>query len=209
MSSRMPAARNMAPPCTGNLNMPQQRILIVDDDTHTLEVLQLWFAKANFDVVVASNGDEAFRILSNAESLDLVLTDFMMPELNGIELVRRVKTNDRLVDTPIVVMSNNGDPACRRRAIELGASAYLLKTDGAQAVAEKAIHLINGRARRTSAGQTPPAPTAQIQAMQQSLLALVRLAAQTDGLPPQARQALNSAEKLAESLFAIAPESES
>ena len=181
--------------------MPRRRVLIVDDDAPFLELLQLCFAKANFDVILASNGAEALDILLESEPLDLVLSDFMMPEVNGIELVRHVKASAKLFDTLVVLMSSNVDTDFRKRAIELGASAYLLKTDGAQAVAEKAIRMVAGGAPEVSAS------TAQVEAMQQSLLALIRITTQMDGLPAQARSALITAGKLAESLFAAAPES--
>ena len=181
--------------------MPRRRVLIVDDDAPFLELLQLCFAKANIDVILASNGDEALKILLESEPLDLVLSDFMMPEVNGIELVRHVKASAKLFDTLVVLMSSNVDTDFRKRALDLGASAYLLKTDGAQAVAEKAIRMVAGGAPEVSAS------TAQVQAMQQSLLTLIRITTQMDGLPAQARSALITAEKLAESLFAVAPES--
>ena len=180
--------------------MSRRRVLIVDDDAPFLELLQLCFAKANFDVILASNGVEALKILLASEPLDLVLSDFMMPEVNGIELVRHVKASAKLFDTLVVLMSSNVDTDFRKRALDLGASAYLLKTEGAQAVAEKAIRMVAGGAPEVSAS------TAQVQAMQQSLLTLIRITTQMDGLPAQARSALITAEKLAESLFAAAPE---
>jgi CheY-like chemotaxis protein len=182
--------------------MSRKRVLIVDDDAPFLELLQLCFAKANFDVILAANGDEALKILLESEPLDLVLSDFMMPEVNGIELVRHVKASAKLFDTLVVLMSSNVDTDFRKRALDLGASAYLLKTDGAQAIAEKAIRMVAGGAPEVSAS------TAQVQAMQQSLLTLIRITTQMEGLPAQARIALTTAEKLAESLFAAVPESE-
>jgi CheY-like chemotaxis protein len=121
--------------------MSRKRVLIVDDDAPFLELLQLYFAKANFDVILASNGADALKILFESEPPDLVLSDFMMPEVNGIELVRHLKANAKLFDTPVALMSSNVDTEFRKRALDLGASAYLLKTEGAHAVAEKAIHM--------------------------------------------------------------------
>ena len=188
--------------------MSRRQVLIVDDDAPFLELLQLCFAKANFDVILASNGAEALKILFESEPPDLVLADFMMPEVNGIELVRHLKASAKLFDTLIVLMSSNVDTEFRKRALDLGASAYLLKTDGAHAIAEKAIRMITGGAPGVSNCQTPSAATAQVDAMQQSLLALIRITTQIDGLPAQARSALITAGKLAESLFAAVPESE-
>jgi CheY-like chemotaxis protein len=190
------------------MTMSRRRVLLVDDDAPFLELLQLCFAKANFDVIPAPNGAEALKILFESAPLDLVLADFMMPQVNGIELLRRLKENAKLFDTPVVMMSCNVDPEFRKRAIDLGASAYLLKTEGARAIAEKAIHMIGGGEPGVSNCQTRSASTAQVQAMRQSLLTLIRLTAQMDGLPMQARSALITAEKLVESLFAAVPESE-
>jgi CheY-like chemotaxis protein len=188
--------------------MPRKRILIVDDDANLLEVLQLRFAKTNFDVTVASDGRTALDILRESEPLDLVLTDFMMPELNGIELTRAIKGNSKLFDTPVVVMSNNADPEFRKRAIELGARAYFLKTEGARTIVERTIRMIADREPEIPKGPTLPGGAAQVQAMRQSLVALLRLTAHTEGLPVEARNAMISAEKLVESLFAAVVETE-
>jgi len=188
--------------------MSRRRVLIVDDDAPFLELLQRCFAKANFEVILASNGEEALKILLGSDPPDLVLSDFMMPEVNGIELVRHVKASAKLFDTLIVLMSSNVDTEFRKRALDLGASAYLLKTDGAHSVAEKAMRMVADCAPRVATCQTRSAPNAQIDAMQQSLLALIRITTQMEGLPAQARIALTTAEKLAVSLFAAVPESE-
>jgi len=187
--------------------MSRKRVLIVDDDEYFVEALQLGFAKTDFDVMLASNGEKALQFLGKSEPIDLVLSDFMMPEMNGIELVRQLKANVKLRDTPVLMMSSNTEREFRDRALELGVTAFLLKTEGADVIAEKAIEILGSQAPVVSNSQTQPASTAQVQAMQQSLLSLIRLTAQMDGLPIQARSALIAAEKLAESLFAVVPES--
>jgi CheY-like chemotaxis protein len=185
--------------------MSQERILIVDDDQHLVGVLQIWFEKANFAVVAASNGDEALGILRGSGPLAFVLTDFMMPERNGIELLRVLKANPNLSHTPVMMMSNNSNPEFRQRAMELGAVAFLLKTDGARAVAENAM-LAVGRVPEGFEGKKPsPLSTVQVQAMRESLVALLRLTSRTDGLPIEVRDALVSAGKLVEALFAAVP----
>jgi len=183
----------------------QKRVLIVDDDADFLKALQLWFVKEGFEVILASNGQNAFDILRGPETVDLVLTDFMMPERNGMELVRVMKAHPERFSTPIVVMSNNTDPNYRLRAHEMGASAYLLKPEGARAVAEKAASMVASAGRTISVPQPPQTSPATVQAMRASLLALLRLTAQTVGLPIEVKNALNSAEELVESLFAAVP----
>jgi len=146
------------------------------------------------------------QFLGQSEPIDLVLSDFMMPEMNGIELVRRLKANVKLRNTPVVMMSSNIEREFRDRALELGVAAFLLKTEGADVIAAKAIEIIGGPAPAVSNSQTQPAPTAHVQAMRQSLLSIIRLTAQMNGLPVEARNALIAAEKLVESLFAAVPE---
>jgi DNA-binding response OmpR family regulator len=176
------------------------KILVVDDDSHLLEAFQLWFEKAGSDTLVASHGEEAFRIL-NDSPVDLILTDFMMPELNGIELIRRLKATNKLPETKVVVMSNNADPEFSSRATELGACAYLLKTIGARAIAQKVMGMLRNNQQHDAPGQNQPAASASDQAMQQSLLALIRMTAQTQGLPDHVRSALKAAHEIAEKLF--------
>jgi CheY-like chemotaxis protein len=187
---------------------PQKRVLIVDDDPDFQKALQLWFVRANFEVVLASNGDIAIQIIRESKPMDLVLTDFMMPERNGMELIRVLRQDDTLFKIPIVVMSNNTSAEFLRKAHELGATAYLLKPEGARVIVEKAASLVGSVEPDTSPAHTQPTSTAPVQAMRSSLLALIRLTAQTDGLPTQARNALISAEELVESLFAAVPLSE-
>ena len=186
--------------------MSRKRVLIVDDDEYFVEALQLGFARTDFDLMLASNGEKALQFLGQSEPIDLVLSDFMMPEMNGIELVRRLKANVKLRNTPVVMMSSNIEREFRDRALELGVAAFLLKTEGADVIAAKAIEIIGGPAPAVSNRETQPAPTAHVQAMRQSLLSIIRLTAQMNGLPAEARNALIAAEKLVESLFAAVPE---
>ncbi len=74
----------------------QKRVLIVDDDADFLKALQLWFVKQNFEVLLASNGEKAVQILRESQPVDLLLTDFMMPERNGMELVRVLRQDGDL-----------------------------------------------------------------------------------------------------------------
>jgi CheY-like chemotaxis protein len=185
------------------MKVSQRRVLIVDDDQHLLEVLQLWFEKANLAVVTAANGEQAIEILNGPEPPAFVLTDFMMPALNGIELVRLLKANFKLFATPVVMMSNNSDPEFRKKAMQLGAAAFLLKTDGARLIVENSIRAAMGTEAGIFESQMRlPLSAVQVQAMRESLIALLRLTSRTEGLPTDVRDALISADKLVEELFA-------
>ncbi len=172
--------------------MPSPRILIVDDDSHLVEALTLWFGKYEYEILTAENGDQAVRMLRTGSPVDLVLSDFMMPEINGLELVRLIKSNTELCSIRIVVMSNNADPEFRKRAADLGALDFLLKTSGARYITER-VAAILGAAGAGPIRDTP----GDAQLMSQALVALLAAANASADLPESTRATLNSASILA------------
>jgi len=91
--------------------------------------------------------------------------------------------------------------------MQLGATAFLLKTDGARLIAENSIRAALGPEARIFESQTRlPLSAVQVQAMRESLVALLRLTSKTEGLPTDVRNALISADKLVEELFAAVQE---
>jgi DNA-binding response OmpR family regulator len=182
--------------------MSKPRLLILDDDPHLTEALELWFAKSNYDVDKASDGEEGLQILRSDKNIELVLADFMMPGLNGLELLQLMKSSTDLFHIKVLMMSHNENPEFRNRALQLGAVDYLSKADGAKAIVERAIVTLDGSAAST------PAParstTAELRLMSESLLNLIEVTTLTEGLPAAAKAALASAQKLAERIHAIA-----
>ena len=79
-------------------------IVVVDDELSILELIQDILEAEGFRVLTARNGAVALRLLERT-SAALVLTDFMMPELGGVELARRLRADPRTADIPIVLMS--------------------------------------------------------------------------------------------------------
>ncbi len=74
----------------------------------------------------ASSGFEALRLLPR-EDFDLVVTDINMPDINGLELVSFVRSNERYRSVAVVIVSTEGSDRDRERGLELGADAYLVK----------------------------------------------------------------------------------
>jgi len=169
------------------------RILIVDDDPHLKETLCLWLAKYDCEILTADHGDQALGILRSAGTVDLVLTDFMMPEVNGIELLRMVKSSPELFGVKIVLMSNNADPEFRKRAADLGAVDFLLKTAGAKAISERIAAIVSPGASPIKLSER----SADDASMSQALVALLEAVSTCDGLPDSTRAVLRSAQILA------------
>jgi len=178
--------------------MQRLKILIVDDDPHLVEALNLWLSKYDYEILTAENGDQALGILRSGKTIDLVLSDFMMPELNGLELLRMAKSSTELFSVKIVLMSNNADPEFRKRAADLGAVDFLLKTTGAKAITERIVGIL-------SPGTVPAKlreNSANAQSMSQALVGLLEAVSACEGLPEATRSTLRSARILAGQLSA-------
>ena len=122
--------------------MNRSRVLVVDDDPMTSELIGLELSKQGCVVLKASTGEVGLEVMRDTP-VDLVLTDFMMPNLNGMEFVRILKSRPEWAETRVIFMSANNGAEYRQRAIGLGAIDYLPKSVGAEAIADKVLeHLV-------------------------------------------------------------------
>jgi diguanylate cyclase (GGDEF)-like protein len=104
--------------------MPKGRILAVDDQRYFRELLEGMLTDAGFEVQTASGADEALLVMEHS-NFDILLTDLVMPQMDGNELVHRVK--QRNPDQDVVVVTGVVDVKAAVDAMKLGASEYLLK----------------------------------------------------------------------------------
>lgn len=106
---------------------PEPPLILVVDDSITTRTLEQSILEAHgFRVKVAVNGLDALELLQH-EPFDLVITDVQMPEMDGLELLASIKADPALAATPVIVVTSLYEDADRRRGLELGASAYLVK----------------------------------------------------------------------------------
>lgn len=101
-------------------------LLVVDDNAMNRDLLSRQLARAGFMVQTAESGAEALRIMDGRD-FDLVLLDVIMPEMDGLEVLRRVKSDPHLAETPVIVLSSLDDVESAIRCIELGADDFLHK----------------------------------------------------------------------------------
>jgi two-component system cell cycle response regulator len=104
--------------------MPKGRILAVDDQRYFRELLEGLLTEEGFEVVTASSGEEALRILEQSH-FDILLTDLVMPGMDGNDLVHRVKQRDP--EQEVVVVTGVVDVKTAVDSMKLGASEYLIK----------------------------------------------------------------------------------
>jgi two-component system, cell cycle response regulator len=102
------------------------RVLVVDDIPANVQLLEARLSAEYFDVVTAMSGKEALEICERAEC-DLVLLDAMMPDMDGFEVCRRLKTNPATHHIPVVMVTALDQPSDRVRGLEAGADDFLTK----------------------------------------------------------------------------------
>lgn len=184
--------------------MPNTKVLIVDDEPDVIRALEFRLVNGGYEVLTASNGAEALRVLGDT-AVDLVLADFMMPEINGLELTRLVKSNPKWVATKVVLFSCNTEPEFRQRAIALGALDYILKTDGAPSIVSRVGELLgsepasgsNETSSDTDHSRQDDALRDQLRSLSQSLIDMLHVAELSKDLPAQVSYALGSANRIA------------
>src|SRR5947199_1547515 len=103
----------------------KNKILLVEDDPDTQAALAMLFEMEGFEVITASDGEEAY-LRAVSESPDLIVTDINMPKVNGLDLIRLVRSDGRIEGIPIVAMSAV-EKQYLNHAMELGAIAVAQK----------------------------------------------------------------------------------
>ncbi len=106
-------------------------ILIADDDADTREVLEILLTKAGHDVFMAETGDMAV-MQAGVLQPGLILLDINLPDLDGFEVLARLKSDYETVGIPVVVISGRDDFDDISRGLELGAADYITKPYGSK-----------------------------------------------------------------------------
>ena len=103
-----------------------KRIMTVDDSSTFRKVLEHSLRGAGYEVVEATDAEEALKKLADAP-VDMVITDLTMPGMNGIELIREIRSRSDYQSLPVVVLSTVGDEDCLREGRRAGATGWIVK----------------------------------------------------------------------------------
>ena len=103
--------------------MPNQKILIVDDDQNICELLRLYLAKEGYETLIAHDGEKALELFEQNKP-NMVLLDVMMPRMDGWEVCRRIRAQG---NTPIIMLTAKGETFDKVLGLELGADDYVVK----------------------------------------------------------------------------------
>ncbi len=104
-----------------------KRILIVDDDMRNIFALSAALEEYEIDVLFAENGREGIEILQKNPEIDLIMMDIMMPEMDGFEAMRKIRSIPDFQDLPIIALTAKAMKHNREQCIEAGASDYISK----------------------------------------------------------------------------------
>ncbi len=102
-------------------------ILVADDEPHIGRIIKMKLEQGPFRVSLAYDGQEALDFVNSEEQLDLVLLDLMMPKLSGLDVLRRIREQQRFSSLPCIILTAGGDAKHERDALELGATQFLTK----------------------------------------------------------------------------------
>ena len=101
-------------------------VLVIDDDPVIVKLLRVNFELEGFNVISAGDGREGAEMV-RAERPDVVISDIMMPTMNGLELVSILKSDPTTADVPVLLLSAKAQMADVQRGFELGADDYVTK----------------------------------------------------------------------------------
>ena len=114
-----------------NLETNQKTLVfIVDDSEDTADLLSHFLKMNEYDTTIFSSGEDLMEVLEDPATVkqpDIILVDLVMPGINGLEVVRRVKSNPKLTYVPIIMVTANGDNQTRLRGLQSGADDFLTK----------------------------------------------------------------------------------
>ena len=103
------------------------KVLIAEDDSISRRLLQAALVKWGYDVVVTTDGQEAWKILQTADPPTLLILDWLMPQMDGIEICREVRKSEALKSAYIILLTSRGSKQDIVQGLEAGADDYVTK----------------------------------------------------------------------------------
>jgi len=116
-------------------------VLVVDDSSTVRQQVSLALKQAGFATLEAADGREAIVTLDANRNIDMVVCDVNMPNVNGLEMVERVKAKPEFGKLPILMLTTEGQPSLIKRAREAGAVGWIVKPFDANQLVQAARHL--------------------------------------------------------------------
>jgi len=124
--------------------MQKGRILVVDDESYILHILDFSLGAEGFEVVTAPNGEKAVEKAKQLQP-DLIVLDIMMPVLDGYETCRRLKQQPETKEIPVLLLTAKGREVDKRLGFDVGAVDYIVKPFSPSRLIERIEEIIGCR----------------------------------------------------------------
>lgn len=105
-----------------------KRILLIEDDEFIVKPLKIALKKEGFSLSIAGNGESALEKLQS-EQPDLILLDIILPKINGFEVLKKIRSDPKIKDTPVIILSNLAREGEVKTGLDEGANDYIIKTN--------------------------------------------------------------------------------
>lgn len=125
--------------------MSKKKVLIVDDEIHIVHVVAIKLRNNDYEVISAENGDEAFK-LACSEIPDIIVTDYQMPVMTGLQLVEKIRQCDQTKDIPVIMLTARSFSIEEQQKEELQISQCLSKPFSPKELLENINDILYDRA---------------------------------------------------------------
>lgn len=114
------------------------KLLVVDDSSTMRRIIKNTLQRLGYeDILEAEHGLQAWEIMDSVEGIKVLITDWNMPEMNGLDLVKKVRADNRFIDIPIIMVTTEGGKAEVITALKAGVNNYIVKPFTPQVLKEK------------------------------------------------------------------------
>ena len=108
--------------------MDKKKILIVEDDIFIRDIYEVRFNQEGFEVMSAENGLVAMEKLEQGATPNIILLDILMPHMDGMQVLRKIKASDLWRDIPVIMLTNISEKEKINEGMDLGVNDYLIKS---------------------------------------------------------------------------------
>ncbi|MBD3383014.1 MAG: response regulator, partial [candidate division Zixibacteria bacterium] len=119
------------------------KVLIVEDDPVSLKLMDSILTKKGYETVATTSGREAIDYLDSGKLVDLVISDVMMPEIDGFQLLKYMNSHKKIQNIPVMLCTARNDKSSVLKGLDLGARDYIAKPIKAELLLEKVERMIN------------------------------------------------------------------
>ena len=130
----------------------ERHVLVADDEPHIGRIIKMKLEQGPFEVTLVYDGEEAIAALKSDMTVDLVLLDLMMPHLSGLDVLARMRADDRWRNLPCIILTAAGQEQQHRQAMEMGASEFITKPFSPKKLYQRSAELAGLTGDATSEG---------------------------------------------------------